>query len=67
MVEGKSKQSKIVQDIITKNNIPYFDLTGYFLEHTEPKKIFSWETTGHFSTLGTKLTSDFIKEKILEK
>lgn len=66
LIEGKSEESKIVEKIIVENNIKYFDLTDFLLKNTKPKKIFSWETTGHFSTLGTKLTSKFIKENIID-
>lgn len=67
LLNGQNNTSKTVEKIVRKNGIEYFDLSEYFLSKTDPESIFSWKTTGHFSTLGSRLTSQFLGKNIVNK
>ena len=56
-----------MEKIVRKNGIEYLNLSEYFLSKTDPESIFSWKTTGHFSTLGSRLTSQFLSKNIVNK
>ncbi len=66
LVNGSSDEVEKVKNIIKKNKIPYYNLADAFKNESDLKSIFSWETTGHFSMLGNRLTAKFIKEKIID-
>ena len=67
LLNGQNNTSKTVEKIVRKNGIEYLNLSEYFLSKTDPESIFSWKTTGHFSTLGSRLTSQFLSKNIVNK